>query len=327
MCNGRGPVGGGAVSAPFLKWAGGKGRLLAQLQPLLPGSLEGRGYVEPFLGSGAVFFHVVRTLRPARCTLMDANADLVNLYVQVRDDVEGLLPLLQAHEAAHNAPGVSTEARREHYYRVRAEVPSDPLHAAARFLYLNRTCFNGLHRLNQRGEFNVPMGSYARPPIHRPGVLRAASAMLQGVALVAAPFAASEAHIADGDFVYLDPPYEPISATSSFTTYARDGFTRADQAALRDLLVRVSPRCAWMLSNSTAPYIAELYTQPGLHHHVVHAARSINSAPGGRGRIGELVVTNYAVTGGAAEPRPDRSPPAPAAGAAARGSSRRRARS
>lgn len=315
------------MSAPFLKWAGGKGRVLPQLRPLLPASLEGRGYIEPFLGSGAVFFHVAAALRPARCTLMDANPELINAYVQVRDRVEALLPLLAAHDAAHNAPGISRSAREAYYYAVRADVPADPLHAAARFLYLNRTCFNGLHRLNQRGEFNVPMGSYARPPIHRPEVLRAASARLRGVQLLAAPFPASEAHIADGDFVYLDPPYEPISATSSFTTYAREGFTQADQAALRDLLLRVSPRCAWMLSNSTAPYIAGLYAQPGLHHHAVRAARSINSAPGGRGHIGELVVTNYAVTGGAAGPRPDPARPAPAAGAEARGPSRRRARS
>lgn len=326
---GRGPGDACAVSAPFLKWAGGKGRLLEQFHPLFPESLDGRGYVEPFLGSGAVFFHIAATRRPARCTLLDANADLINAYVQVRDAVDALLPLLAEHDARHNAPGIGVEARRAYYYGVRAAVPNDPLAAAARFLYLNRTCFNGLHRLNQRGEFNVPMGSYVRPPIHRPEVLRAASARLQCVTLIAAPFSACEAHIAEGDFVYLDPPYEPISATSSFTTYARDGFSRADQAALRDLLLRVSPRCRWMLSNSSAPYIASLYAHPELHHHAVRASRSINAAATRRGHIDELVVTNYpaGVTAGAAASRPAPRPPAPAAGGGARGPSRPPSRS
>lgn len=279
---------------PFLKWAGGKGQLLDQFEGLLPPTLEGRGYVEPFMGSAAVFFAVVQTRRPARCTLLDTNPNLVNLYLQVRDHLDALVPLLAEHQARHNAPGLSEEERKVYYYRVRAAqpAPGSP-EAAARFLYLNKTCFNGLHRLNSKGQFNVPMGSYTSPVIYTRAHLEAASALLQGVVIEVASFRHCERYIADGDFVYFDPPYEPLSTTSSFTAYAADTFTRDDQVALRDLAERLSGRCDWMLSNSTSPFIEALYTRPGMYQTRVSASRSINSVAGGRGKIAELVVTSF----------------------------------
>jgi len=279
---------------PFLKWAGGKGHLLGQFRRFIPQSLAGRGYVEPFMGAGAVFFDVIQTRNPARCTLLDANPELVNLFVQVRDHLDDLLPVLTNHRERHNTEGLGEEGRKEYYYAVRAAPPSPGTPAAAaRFLYLNKTCFNGLHRLNSKGQFNVPIGSYKSPAIFADTHLRAASRLLQGVRIEVSSFRECERFIADGDFVYLDPPYEPISATSSFTAYAKDAFTRDDQTALRDILQRASLRCQWMASNSTAAFIESLYSQPGMFKHHVLASRSINSVAQGRGKIRELVVTNY----------------------------------
>lgn len=279
---------------PFLKWAGGKGRLVPQLRGHMPATLAGRGYVEPFMGSAAMFFHVRRHLAPARCTLLDANPELVNLFVQVRDHLDRLLPLLRAHQDRHNAHGITRKARSDYYYEVRAAVPEpSSLASAARFLYLNKTCYNGLHRVNRRGEFNVPIGSYVRPTICDAAGLARASRALQGVTLAVCSFRACEEHIRPGDFVYLDPPYEPLSASSNFNAYAADGFTRADQQALRDMLAKLGQRAEWMLSNSTAPFIEELYARPGMYRRHVHAARMINSVGSRRGNVPELVVTNY----------------------------------
>lgn len=281
---------------PFLKWAGGKGQLLQQFGRFFPDSLAGRGYVEPFMGSGAVFFHVLQTRHPARCTLLDANPQLVNLFVQVRDHLDALVPVLTEHRRRHNEPGLSDEDRKAYYYGVRAAEPAEgSVEAAARFLYLNKTCFNGLHRLNSKGKFNVPIGSYQSPAIFDTAQLEAASELLSGVTIETCSFRDSERFIADGDFVYLDPPYEPLSLTSSFTAYAKDAFTRDDQTALADMLERLTPRCEWMASNSTAEFIERLYERPGMHKHHVLASRSINSAASGRGKIQELVVTSYRV--------------------------------
>lgn len=278
----------------FLKWAGGKSRLLPQFQRFLPETLEGRGYVEPFMGSAAVFFHVVQTRNPARCTLLDCNADLVNLFVQIRDNLDSLLPLLQEHRKLHNAPEKNDEQREEYYYAIRAQTPlPGSLEAAARFLYLNKTCFNGLHRVNSKGKFNVPMGRYVNPSIFDEDQMRAASALLQEVKIEVADFRNMGDFIEDNDFVYLDPPYEPLSRTSSFNAYAADGFSQADQLALRDKLVELSPRCKWMLSNSSAPFIEEAYSVEGVYVNRVSASRMINSSAAGRGKVDELLVTNY----------------------------------
>ena len=281
---------------PFLKWAGGKGQLLQQFSRFFPTSLEGRYYVEPFIGSGAVFFYVKQNLNPRACTLLDINPELVNAFRQIRDNVEELIQLLTEHREKHNREGITEEERKEYYYSVRSKNPT-PLspEGTARFIYLNKTCFNGLHRLNSKGQFNVPMGNYKSPTIFDADHLRAVSRLLCGVQIEVCPFQNCNQYIGDGDFVYLDPPYEPLSRTSSFTGYAKDDFTQDNQRELRDLLRSLIGHCDWMMSNSTAPLIEELYDSPEFHKHYVLASRNINSKSEGRGKIQELVVTSYPV--------------------------------
>jgi DNA adenine methylase len=270
--------------APFVKWVGGKGRLLAQLQPLLPKGVDRMRHVEPFAGGAAMFF----ARRPERAVLCDVNPALVGTYRMVRDRVDDVITALVPLAARHDA---------EHYYRVREryndtrEGEHGP-ERAAMFIYLNKTCFNGLHRVNRRGEFNVPAGRYVNPRILDDEGLRAACASLQGAELVNEPFEALLSIARPGDFVYLDPPYEPISSTASFTSYARDGFDQDDQARLRDVFDELSRRgCRCMLSNSDVPFIRELYRR----HRVdtVAAPRAVSCDARTRGSVSEVVVRNY----------------------------------
>ena len=192
-----------ARAAPFIKWVGGKTTLLAELLRHVPRRL--RRYHEPFVGGGALFFAVA----PRRAILSDNNGELVHCYLQVRDDVHGVLDVLGRHVY-----------EKAHYQSIRA---LDPLHLspsarAARFIYLNKTCFNGLWRVNRAGRFNVPIGRYTNPRFHDPCALLAASQALKGVEILHAPFEAALVKAAPGDFVYLDPPYDPVSATSSFAS-------------------------------------------------------------------------------------------------------------
>ena len=282
----------------FIKWAGGKGQLLPQFLPFFPTSLRGRGYIEPFLGSGAVFLFVIQNLNPRSCTLLDVNPDLINTWQVVRDNVEALITRLSVHKSQHNAPGITDEARKLYYYGVRAEETATPVERAARFIYLNKTCFNGLHRQNSKGKFNVPMGNYREPRIFDASHLRNISRLLAHVTIESCSFQECEAHIADGDFAYFDPPYEPLSRTSNFTSYAKDAFTSTHQEQLRDLLQRLATRADWMLSNSTAPLIEALYAPSHFHKHRVLASRLINSNSSGRGKIEELLITSYPRTNG-----------------------------
>src|SRR5438128_6763327 len=191
-------------ATPFLKWAGGKTSLLPELLKHVPSPL--RRYHEPFVGGGALFFAVA----PRRAVLSDNNAELVHCYGQVRDDVHGVLDALARHVY-----------EKAHYQNIRALNPLHlpPAARAARFIYLNKTCFNGLWRVNRAGRFNVPIGRYTNPRFHDPSALIAASQALKGAEIVHAPVEAPLVTAAAGDFVYLDPPYVPVSATSSFASY------------------------------------------------------------------------------------------------------------
>lgn len=280
----RAPARPSKPASPFVKWVGGKGRLMDQLEPLLPPGAHLMRHVEPFVGGGALFF--ART--PGRALLCDINPDLVSTYEVVRDDVEGVIAELAGLAEGHG---------KEQYYRVRdaynAERDGDPLLRAARFIYLNKTCFNGLHRVNRRGEFNVPMGRYKRPRILDREGLVAASSALRGTELRCSTFEALVSWARPGDFVYFDPPYEPVSATASFTSYASDGFGRDDQARLRDVFRALDRRgCKLMLSNSDVPFIRALYRD--FRVDVVYAARAVSCNGRGRGRVPEVVVRNYA---------------------------------
>jgi len=268
--------------APFLKWAGGKGRLLGQLRPLLPPGIERMRHVEPFLGGGALFFDQC----PARALLCDVNPALIEAYQAVRDDVEGLIGELGALAAEHSAAG---------YYRVRERYnqrSAAPLGQAAMFVYLNKTCFNGLHRVNRRGEFNVPAGRYENPRILHQDALRAASLTLASAEIRCEGFEGLLESARPGDFIYFDPPYEPVSETARFTSYARDGFGQREQVRLRDVFRELDRRGARvMLSNSDVPFIRDIFR--GYRLDLVAAPRAINCNGRGRGLVSEVVVRNY----------------------------------
>lgn len=274
---------------PFLKWAGGKARLIPQYESLFPQQFS--TYYEPFLGGGAIFFH----LQPRRAMLMDINAELVNVYCCVRDHADALIVRLQEHRDRH-CPEYYYEQRSRHreakLYQFDRGIETT-IDKAARLIYLNKTCFNGLYRENSKGQFNVPMGRYKNPGIYDPGLLKAAAAALRSQQIIFAPFEAILNYATSKqDFVYFDPPYHPISPTSSFTAYNRYAFTPADQICLRDTFAELARRgVKVMLSNSDCPFVRELYQD--FHIHTIYAARAINSKAERRGKITEILVTSY----------------------------------
>ncbi len=266
---------------PFLKWAGGKSRLLNQYSHLFPRRDQIRRYYEPFLGSAAVFFH----LQPKDALLADVNENLVEIYRVVQNDVEDLVDLLGRH--------INDE---DEFYRVRSQRPAEltSVERAARLIYLNKTCYNGLYRENKRGEFNVPFGRYKNPAICDPMRLRIASSALQGVDLQVGDFDKIVAPADSGDFVYFDPPYAPLSTTSNFTSYNRHGFDEDDQRRLSAAFDDLSSRgCLLMLSNSNARLVHELYGGKKYRLIEIKARRSINSKANGRGPVTELLILNY----------------------------------
>ena len=265
---------------PFLKWAGGKTRLLAELDRQLPAEFS--TYHEPFLGGGALFFHLVAARRVGRAILSDINAALVETYLGLRDELEEVLRHLQDHAARHD---------RDHYYRTRDEDTEGGEMAAraARFIYLNRTCYNGLYRESRSGRFNVPMGRYANPNICNEKLLRAASQALESAEIVCAPFSAAAGRALAGDLVYMDPPYQPLTSTSSFTTYHRGGFGESEQQHLGRVFRELAGRGVQViLSNSDTDLVREIYA--GLPQEQVLVSRSINSRASGRGAVAELIV-------------------------------------
>lgn len=279
-------------ASPFLKWAGGKRRLLAQIDPFLP--LRFERYIEPFVGGGALFFHLRGQGRIAHgAVLNDLNAEVMNCYRVLQDEarVDELITRLRRH------------ARRvldkDYYYRVRAwdRVPTfrrrSPVERAARTVFLNHTCYNGLYRLNKSGQFNVPYGKWRRPPsLFDEGNLWACHRALEGVELREESFEACLARARRGDFVYLDPPYHPLSRTASFTTYTGTEFREEHQRRLAELFGELDRRrCRLLLSNSATPLIRRLYS--GYRAEILLAARAINSKAAGRGKIKELLVMNY----------------------------------
>jgi DNA adenine methylase len=275
--------------SPFVKWAGGKAQLLSQFEPYFPTHL--RCYVEPFVGGGAVFFHLYRLgrLRGREVLLIDSLEELINCYRVVRDQVEALVAELGRHEAG--------KTDRDYYYQVRGwdrqpgYAQRSDVERAARFVFLNRTCFNGLYRVNRRGEFNVPFGRYRNPTICDAANLRAANYALQGVRLLAADFTRCLEEAQAGAFVYLDPPYHPLSETASFTSYTADDFGVEDQQRLAGVFGQLDRRgCQLMLSNSCTPFIEALYD--GYEQVQVRASRPISARADRRGAIPELLVLN-----------------------------------
>ena len=260
---------------PFLKWAGGKTQLLRELRARFPPTF-GR-YHEPFVGGGAVFFD----MQPKRCTLTDINGDLIATYTAIRDNVDGVIALLQAYEVSE-----------KNFYRVRAQGSLDLNleSSAARTIFLNRTCFNGLYRVNRRGQFNAPWGHYPNPSICNAENLRLVSRALRKVTLRHQSAISRGLRARRGDLVYFDPPYDPVSPSASFTAYAPQAFGRDEQAKLRDVFYRLAERGVHVvLSNADTPFIRSLYR--GFRIDRVMARRAINSRADRRHSVGELIIT------------------------------------
>jgi DNA adenine methylase len=263
---------------PFLKWAGGKSKLIEQYIPYFPKSFK--TYYEPFLGGGAVFFY----LNPPSAFLADINPELVNTYHCVRDEVETLIQSLEVHQLRHG---------KDYYYEIRQRNGITQIERAARLIYLNKTCYNGLYRENSQGEFNVPIGKYKNPKICNSALLRAASIALRQAQIEVQSFE----YILDyasgsDDFVYFDPPYYPLSTTSSFTAYSRSSFSQDDQIRLRDVFAELARRgVKAMLSNSDCQFIRQLYRDFNIYS--ISSLRRINSNASKRGLISEVLITSY----------------------------------
>ena len=271
---------------PFLKWVGGKQQLLTQFEPYFPTNFD--RYIEPFVGSGAVFFHLWNTNRlPQHLFLFDHNEELINVYRVVRDNLDALVELLSQHKENHS---------KEYYYQIRnldreAIVWTD-IERAARTIYLNKTCYNGLYRVNRKGQFNVPMGRYKNPGILQPEVLTAANAALQNVSLEVWDFRQLLTVATVGDFIYFDPPYDPLSKTANFTSYTASNFSDQDQRDLADLFTALTTKgCRCMLSNAYTEFILKLYENFRIE--VVFANRAVNSKANNRGRVKEVVILNF----------------------------------
>jgi DNA adenine methylase len=271
---------------PILKWAGGKARLVPSILPLLPASIE--TYYEPFVGGAAVFFALASERRFRRAVLSDLNSELVDVYRGVKKDVEAVIRLLRNYRRRHDEDA---------YYRTRAIDPQsiELVERAARLIYLNKTGYNGLYRVNRAGQFNVPFGRYANPAICDEERLRGASAALRarGVRITVGDFAKVTAQAEPGDAVYFDPPYEPRSTTANFTSYHSQVFGREAHERLARTLEDLTERgVRAVLSNSDTGFTQQLYDVQRFDVYKVQVTRPINSKSSARGRVGELLVDN-----------------------------------
>jgi len=278
------------LARPFLKWAGGKGQLLPELTRRLPRQF--RRYHEPFVGGGALFFHLANNgnLREG-AVLSDSNAELILCYQVVRDDVTALIAALQEHTPHFKDPDYFREIRS--WDRRSDFAQREPVAKAARTIFLNRTCYNGLYRVNKKGQFNTPFGYYKNPLICDPANLRAVSAALQQTEIRQSDFAEVLERARPGDLVYFDPPYDPVSATASFTHYTDQHFSVDEQRRLVEVFNQLVERGSYvMLSNSHTQFTRELYHAMPLAD-IVHASRKINCNGKKRGSVEELIVCSY----------------------------------
>jgi len=267
---------------PFLKWAGGKNQLITQMTPYLPRRGSYRTYFEPMLGGGAVFFNLL----PERAVLSDLNEELINAFQIVQNKAEDLMDVLDEHD--------SHKMEKDYYYQVREMNPKrmSPIKSAARTIFLNKTCFNGLYRVNSKNQFNVPFGRYKNPKLYVRDNILAASRSLQGKLLIHGDYMGVLEYARDGDFIYIDPPYDPLSVTSSFTGYTSGCFGNLDQEKLSEKFRELDERgCKVMLSNSSTERIKSLYSDFKII--TLRAIRAINCKGEGRGRIDEVLVINY----------------------------------
>lgn len=296
-----------AKAKPFIKWAGGKGQLLEQLDAYLPedfGDRRNVTYIEPFVGGGAMLFYMLqRYPNIQHAVINDVNPDLTTCYRTVRDMPEELIASLLDIQKAYNAL-TTEEGRKDFFLAARDrynEKNLDPIENTTKFIFLNRTCFNGLYRVNKKGLFNVPFGKYINPQICDPATIRLDSELLQRVEILTGDFEATLDHVGNGyNFFYFDPPYRPLNATSSFNSYSKEDFNDEEQIRLRDFCAVLNGRLGigWMLSNADCSaknpadtFFEEIYTDFFINR--VYASRAINANPSKRGKLTELLICNY----------------------------------
>lgn len=271
-----------AKAKPFLKWVGGKRQLLSEITRHAPKSFG--SYHEPFVGGGAVFFHLRPALPRRPAFLTDSNQRLIRAYRAIQNSVDKVIALLLNHQRHHAKPYF-------HEMRDRIDIDSAPdIEVAAWLIYLNRTAFNGLYRVNSSNVFNVPLGKYVNPKICDENNLRACAQALAGAEIQHAGFESVLDRAREKDFVYFNPPYQPLTRTAKFTDYTREGFGDEDQQRLRDVALQLKERGVFVvLSNSNAPFIKKLY-RDGFSQHKVGARRAVNSDPTKRGLVQELIL-------------------------------------
>ena len=270
---------------PFTKWTGGKRQLLSVIRELMPKTYN--RYFEPFVGGGALFFD----LAPKDAVINDFNAELINCYQQIKDNPQELIEILKVHQEYNS---------KEYYLDLRSADRDERIdmmsevQRAARILYMLRVDFNGLYRVNSKNQFNVPYGRYKNPKIVDEELISAISVYLNNnqLEIKTGDFEKAVLDVQPGDFVYFDPPYIPLSETSAFTSYTHEGFSFADQVRLRDAFKRLSDTGAYvMLSNSSSALVEELYKDFNIHY--VEATRTNGAKSSSRGKISEIIVTNY----------------------------------
>ncbi|SCM72436.1 DNA adenine methylase [Desulfovibrio sp. 86] len=274
---------------PFLKWAGGKRQLLHVIKALLPPQIENYNYVEPFIGAGALLFE----LKPQKAIINDSNSQLITTYKAIKNDIDELIELLNIHQ---------NNNCKEYYYEIRSQDRNSSVfnklsdvEKAARLIFMNKTCYNGLYRVNSKGLFNVPYGKYKNPKICEENVLRSVHRYfsLNCVEIMNADFSCITKSISSNSFVYFDPPYHSPSNTN-FTGYQADGFSEKDQLRLRDDYIQLAERgVKCLLSNADTPFIREIYANKKFEIFTISAKRCINSDASLRGDVNEVIIKNW----------------------------------
>jgi len=274
-----------AAARPFLKWAGGKRQLLPELMKRVAAATPFRRYHEPLVGGGALFFELVRQKRVdrRRAYLSDNNPNLTYTYLSIKQDVDRVIELLRLHEERNSE---------SYYYEVRSNVPADLYERAARIIYLNKTCYNGLYRENQKGEFNTPYGRYKNPTICDEDNLRAVADALKKATIECRSFETVLDRAEPADLVYFDPPYYPVSTTASFTAYDKGGFGEESQRRLAEVVAQLTDNGVnAIVSNSWTPFVRDLYKDFEIDR--VLANRAVNSRADRRGKVSEALIRNF----------------------------------
>jgi DNA adenine methylase len=281
------------TAKPFIKWVGGKGKLIPELEKYFP--KEFNRYYEPFVGGGALFFYLKQTKNISFSSINDINGKLITAYKQIQQNPEKLISLLKNIEAEYKK--LSLEDQEKYFYQKREfynKENVDELITTSHLIFLNKTCFNGMYRENSKGEYNIPFGDQKNPTICDEENILSVSKCLKNTEITSQSFEESVKNCQKGDFIYFDPPYYPINVTSSFTSYSKNSFGPKEQEKLRDVFASLAKRgCFVMLSNSNTSFINDLYKDFCINY--LAAARSINSKGDKRGKIKEIIVTNYII--------------------------------